>query len=493
MITEAEDDHESALKALEKIESSNRRIMDDEAGETVKRSLTEEEVSQPASKKMKKDDGTHTQEKEEELNKRKLHKTLKRLSRNELEEIIGTKMVEVITQRSEIGKLRQKVDSYEETIAKWKQRAQALSKQCTDLGTVMKKYITDSKNKPGEKVAPVRITRSVGLQVVSQERKLQHLQQQKQDQQARLQLAGAGARIATRPATARLPPGSLVTNGAVRKSVARPANGVLRHPSGVEAVPISSAVRQAVKTTSATVFAMASIKKSGVTITPQSRLMSPVSRPVTQPTLAPTPTPTASMKKKVIDVVDLSDEDEPSRPPMVKITPVKAAPPPVRAQVRPAGLPVQRGRPVMPTSTQPRPRTVLRKTVGALAPRLTHPASLPSLPARQPMGPGLKQLPPKPSLKIQRAPNEKNGIILSWTLNHNPAIHATITAYQLYAYQVCYQLRKIFLNPKLKYFHQETAARPDSSLWKRVGDSDVKAMPLPMACTLTQFTRSVVY
>ena len=86
------------------------------------------------------------------------------------------------------------------------------------------------------------------------------------------------------------------------------------------------------------------------------------------------------------------------------------------------------------------------------------------------MGPGLKQLPPKPSLKIQRAPNEKNGIILSWTLNHNPAIHATITAYQLYAYQ-------------------ETSARPDTSLWKRVGDGDVKAMPLPMACTLTQFTR----
>merc|ERR1719166_361319 len=109
-------------------------------------------------------------------------------------------MIEVMTSKSEIGKLRQKVDSYEETIKKWKQRAQALSKQCTDLGTVMKKYITDSKNKPRERVAPVRITGSVGLQVVSQERRLQ---QHKQEQH-KAQLAAAGARIATRPASSKV-------------------------------------------------------------------------------------------------------------------------------------------------------------------------------------------------------------------------------------------------------------------------------------------------
>ena len=86
----------------------------------------------------------------------------------------------------------------------------------------------------------------------------------------------------------------------------------------------------------------------------------------------------------------------------------------------------------------------------------------------------MKGLPPKPSLKIQRAQNEKNGIILSWTLNHNSAIQAEITAYQLFAYQ-------------------ETAAKPDTSLWKKVGDADVKAMPLPMACTLTQFMRGNKY
>jgi uncharacterized protein (DUF2236 family) len=43
--------------------------------------------------------------------------------------------------------------------------------------------------------------------------------------------------------------------------------------------------------------------------------------------------------------------------------------------------------------------------------------------------------------------------------------HADIASYQLYAYQ-------------------EGSMQPSPSLWKKVGD--VKALPLPMACTLTQ-------
>ena len=52
------------------------------------------------------------------------------------------------------------------------------------------------------------------------------------------------------------------------------------------------------------------------------------------------------------------------------------------------------------------------------------------------------------------------------------AVHAGVTSYQIFAYQ-------------------EGAAAPVVSLWKKVGD--VKALPLPMACTLTQFQRGHKY
>ena len=39
------------------------------------------------------------------------------------------------------------VDSYQETVERWKRRAGALSKQCTDLSTVMRKYITGTNSR----------------------------------------------------------------------------------------------------------------------------------------------------------------------------------------------------------------------------------------------------------------------------------------------------------------------------------------------------------
>uniref|UniRef100_T1J388 Activating transcription factor 7-interacting protein Fn3 domain-containing protein n=1 Tax=Strigamia maritima TaxID=126957 RepID=T1J388_STRMM len=74
----------------------------------------------------------------------------------------------------------------------------------------------------------------------------------------------------------------------------------------------------------------------------------------------------------------------------------------------------------------------------------------------------LKHIPPKPALKISKV---TNGIVLSWNMNLN-TLHADISCYQLFAYQ-------------------ETSAAPSPTLWKKVGD--VKALALPMACTLTQF------
>ncbi|XP_062598603.1 activating transcription factor 7-interacting protein 1-like isoform X2 [Saccostrea cucullata] len=96
-----------------------------------------------------------------------------------------------------------------------------------------------------------------------------------------------------------------------------------------------------------------------------------------------------------------------------------------------------------------------------------HPAPLP--PVTSVVTSGQKPLPPKPSLKISRV---SQGIVLSWNMTLNETPHADIASYQLFAYQ-------------------EGNTPPSTALWKKVGD--VKALPLPMACTLTQFQEGNKY
>jgi len=63
------------------------------------------------------------------------------------------------------------------------------------------------------------------------------------------------------------------------------------------------------------------------------------------------------------------------------------------------------------------------------------------------------------------------GIVLSWNMNLSDK-YAEIASYQLYAYQ------------------EIPGVNPTTTLWKKVGD--VRALPLPMACTLTQVIISVL-
>lgn len=92
-----------------------------------------------------------------------------------------------------------------------------------------------------------------------------------------------------------------------------------------------------------------------------------------------------------------------------------------------------------------------------------HPAPLPPPP---PVPVGIvsrKPAPPKPTLSIRKS---GQGIVLSWKMPYNLDLYEVIASYQLYAYQ-------------------ETSSAPSSDMWRKVGD--VKALALPMACTLTQF------
>jgi len=79
-----------------------------------------------------------------------------------------------------------------------------------------------------------------------------------------------------------------------------------------------------------------------------------------------------------------------------------------------------------------------------------------------------KEAPPRPTLTLQE---QGGGIVLSWT-HILSGSYAEIQSYQIYACQ-----EPIIHAGNLG----KTYAAPQ---WKRVGD--VKALPLPMACTLSQ-------
>ncbi|CAH0727147.1 unnamed protein product, partial [Brenthis ino] len=113
----------------------------------------------------------------------------------------------------------------------------------------------------------------------------------------------------------------------------------------------------------------------------------------------------------------------------------------------------------------PKPDTSVR--MSRIAAR--HPAPLPDS-IKQCQPPNWKALPPAPELKLSKV---ENGIVISWKINEcQEENHEEIASYQLYAYQ-------------------ETSLPPNTALWKKIGD--VKALPLPMACILTQFMAGYEY
>ncbi|KAJ8345205.1 hypothetical protein SKAU_G00293980 [Synaphobranchus kaupii] len=108
------------------------------------------------------------------------------------------------------------------------------------------------------------------------------------------------------------------------------------------------------------------------------------------------------------------------------------------------------------------------------------PSSLPPLPsspappARLPPEAAHTSAPQQPQLKLARVQSQ-NGIVLSWCVEETDRSCAAVDSYHLYAY------------------HQDQSgpAGSPASQWKKIGE--VKALPLPMACTLTQFVSGSKY
>ncbi|KAK6311813.1 hypothetical protein J4Q44_G00174770 [Coregonus suidteri] len=110
------------------------------------------------------------------------------------------------------------------------------------------------------------------------------------------------------------------------------------------------------------------------------------------------------------------------------------------------------------------------------------PSPLPPLPVPPqtislPLEASITSPPQQPLLKITRVPSQNDGIVLSWSVTEVDQSCAAVDSYHLYAY------------------HQDPSghAAPGTPplLWKKIGE--VKALALPMACTLTQFVSGSKY
>jgi len=89
---------------------------------------------------------------------------VKKLSRNDLEQLVLNKIVEAITARSKFGELAKKFEKMSADYSKVREKASALQKQLADLQEVTKRIKVLEETKT---VRIPKITRSVGLQVTS--------------------------------------------------------------------------------------------------------------------------------------------------------------------------------------------------------------------------------------------------------------------------------------------------------------------------------------
>ncbi|XP_059194989.1 activating transcription factor 7-interacting protein 1 isoform X2 [Centropristis striata] len=98
---------------------------------------------------------------------------------------------------------------------------------------------------------------------------------------------------------------------------------------------------------------------------------------------------------------------------------------------------------------------------------------LPTAPAPSRLPPEAERTSPPQQPQLKLVPSQ-TGIVLSWCVSETDRTCAAVESYHLYA------------------FHQDNSSSSAAQQhWKKIGE--VKALPLPMACTLTQFQSGSTY
>ncbi|XP_011061717.1 PREDICTED: activating transcription factor 7-interacting protein 1 isoform X2 [Acromyrmex echinatior] len=491
----------------------------------------------------------------EKFFRRDIREKLPKLTQEELEELLIQKIVETIAMRSEIGQLREQARISEKYQEITRTRMEQLMKQVKDFETVLHRNESDRRANPNKSIAPIKINRSVGLQVnFITEHGIQNLRQT------------ANLKSAVNIVNNNSSPSSAETNnnsssprrGGIKVRSPRP---VVTMPTPVmtqstaQTAPLISTVTPAALVVAKPLESQHTLTLSNqptnmkpILTTSQQQIQSQSQAIVLNGKISQLNRPIAP-KPRNNDLIDLTDEEEKNKsnakvtvtttpiieqplnvtsksaqsfprvlqtipanvaittqPTSIKVITTNQQPAPTALvnnvnpprlayvmqsstgsprQVLIASNPNQQVqiRPVMNTPNRPPFSTVTYKGISTITngtvrvlttPVLSnvqiskHPAPLPDIPNYAPT-PGWKLPPPAPSLKISKV---SNGIVLSWNMSLSDK-YADIASYQLYAYQ------------------EVAGVNPNTSLWKKVGD--VRALPLPMACTLTQFSEGNNY
>ncbi|XP_068967712.1 activating transcription factor 7-interacting protein 1-like isoform X2 [Bombus flavifrons] len=487
---------------------------------------------------------------------RDLNEKLPKLKQEELEELLIQKIVETITMRDEIGKLREQARISEKNQEVTRAKCQQLAKQIKDFEMVLNRNAADRRASNDKFSPPIKINRSVGLQVnfvtdhVMQN--LRQLQQNSNMKSLHVSSSNNASNTSVNETNNATSPRRGIKTRSPRKTEPITGQTSVVAQSHTQSPNIMTTI-----TPAALVVAKPLDSQHPLTLSNQSNVQQIISNQQIQPQQSQQAiilngkfpnqinrqgsTTTNVAKSRANDLIDLTDEEEKSKAttgvPVVTTTvtdqqvnltqktqqpcfqrviqtipgnvAITSQPPSIRV-VQPASQPTPtalvnnmnapRLAYVMPTrqllitpnSSPMRPvtscrasfptltyktgiSTIANGTVRFLTTPATsnvqlnkHPAPLPDT-RNYAVNPLWKLSPPAPSLKISKV---AHGIVLSWNMNLSDK-YADIVSYQLYAYQ------------------EIAGVPPNTSLWKKVGD--VRALPLPMACTLTQFSEGNNY
>jgi len=483
----------------------------------------------------------------------KVKSKLRRLSRRELENMIVKKLNEKVLTEHELGKLKQLSEKLTTTLETNMKKTAQFHKEIDDMKKVTQKLMQDHHARKGQYVAPIRIKRSVGIQATENIIKKGAMYTSngtgpyktiaarpgvsKGPIQASQTNTPTSATFQTQGVRTATSATSVQTLGTVKATTPSGTTQMLMvQPGHMVSVPRSAVTAALSGSNHNTVNSIGS-NSSVVSVGPSRMIRAPIVAPqgsvlgagqqrvliqqqpsskiVTASTAITTTSSAKTNSGAVIDI-DLTDEDEGNRartvgnllttPGTVLKVPVSTA---TGTSLQPAILVVQQsassGVPrasavlvsnvVSPVTTGLTTTLVSASRVNSTASTVSkpsastgataaaaavvaaaaastqgtsrHPAPLPRTPPQQQVG-GMRNLPPQPTLKLS---HKENSIVLSWTMSKTEE-HESIASYQLYAYQ-------------------EGTTAPSSELWKKVGS--VKALELPMACTLTQFMPGHVY